>query len=83
MSKKLLIVDDDKNVAEVIQESLAELFEVIDRSLNVDSALEFLQTSQYDLIILDINLDGLDVGADRYEWWKNRAMRCAEILGIA
>ena len=32
---------------------------------------------------LDINLDGLDVGADRYEWWKNRAMRCAEILGIA
>ncbi len=32
---------------------------------------------------LDIKLDGLDVDADRYEWWKNRAMRCAEILGIA
>jgi len=58
MGKKLLIVDDDKNVAEVIQESLTELFDSIDRSLNVDSALEFLQTSQYDLIILDINLDG-------------------------
>lgn len=31
---------------------------------------------------LDIKLDGLDVASDRYEWWKNRAMRCAEVLGI-
>ncbi|MFM1952645.1 MAG: hypothetical protein RJA33_1439 [Actinomycetota bacterium] len=31
---------------------------------------------------LDINLDGLEVAADRYEWWKNRAMRCAEVLGL-
>jgi O-succinylbenzoate synthase len=31
---------------------------------------------------LDINLDGLDVAPERYEWWKNRAMRCAEILGV-
>ncbi|MFM1951526.1 MAG: hypothetical protein RJA33_320 [Actinomycetota bacterium] len=32
------------------------------------------------LIDLDIKLDGLDVSAERYEWWKNRAMRCAELL---
>jgi O-succinylbenzoate synthase len=31
---------------------------------------------------LDIKLDGLDVAADRYEWWKNRAMRCAKVLGL-
>ena len=31
---------------------------------------------------LDINFDSLDVAPDRYEWWKNRAMRCAEVLGI-
>lgn len=29
---------------------------------------------------LDINLEGLDVAADRYEWWQNRVMRCAELL---
>jgi O-succinylbenzoate synthase len=29
---------------------------------------------------LDVALDGLDVSADRYEWWQNRAMRCAELL---
>ena len=26
------------------------------------------------------NLDGLDVSADRFEWWKNRVMRTAELL---
>jgi len=26
------------------------------------------------------NLDGLEVSADRYEWWKNRIMRTAELL---
>jgi O-succinylbenzoate synthase len=26
------------------------------------------------------DLDGLDVSADRYEWWKNRIMRTAELL---
>lgn len=29
---------------------------------------------------LTIKLDGLDVSADRYQWWKNRVMRCAENL---
>lgn len=32
---------------------------------------------------LDFKLDGLDVASDRYEWWKNRTMRCAKILGLA
>lgn len=31
---------------------------------------------------IDIKLDGLDVAPDRYEWWKNRVMRCAELLDI-
>ena len=26
------------------------------------------------------NLEGLDVSADRYEWWKNRIMKTAELL---
>ena len=28
----------------------------------------------------DYNFDGLDVASDRYEWWQNRVMRCAELL---
>jgi O-succinylbenzoate synthase len=26
------------------------------------------------------NFEGLDVSVDRYEWWKNRIMRTAELL---
>lgn len=31
---------------------------------------------------LDIKLESLAVAPDRYEWWKNRSMRCAEVLDI-
>lgn len=31
---------------------------------------------------LDIDTDGLDVAPERYEWWQNRAMRCAKVLGL-
>jgi O-succinylbenzoate synthase len=31
---------------------------------------------------LDIKLESLAVAPDRYEWWKNRAMRCAEVMDI-
>jgi O-succinylbenzoate synthase len=27
------------------------------------------------------NFEGLDVSADRYEWWKNRIMITAALLG--
>ena len=27
--------------------------------------------------------EGVEVSPDRYEWWKNRAMRCAEVLGLS
>jgi O-succinylbenzoate synthase len=28
----------------------------------------------------EYNFEGLDVAADRFEWWQNRVMRCAELL---
>lgn len=28
----------------------------------------------------EYNFDGLDVSAERFEWWQNRVMRCAELL---
>ena len=34
------------------------------------------------IVISDVvpNLEGLDVSADRFQWWKNRIMRTAELL---
>jgi O-succinylbenzoate synthase len=34
-----------------------------------------IQISEFEL-----DLDGLDVAPDRFEWWKNRIMRTAELL---
>ena len=28
----------------------------------------------------DLDFEGLDVSAERYQWWQNRVMRCAELL---
>jgi O-succinylbenzoate synthase len=35
---------------------------------------------EIEIMDLNIALDGLDVTADRYEWWQNRTMRCYELL---
>ena len=45
----------------------------------IDGAIAIEGSSLGDL---DIKLETLAVAPDRYEWWKNRAMRCAEVLGI-
>lgn len=50
--------------------------------MSVDVADLPIHDGSITLSELDIKLDGLDVAPDRYEWWKNRAMRCAEVLGL-
>lgn len=33
-----------------------------------------------EITVFEPQFDGLDVAPDRFEWWKNRIMRCAELL---
>jgi response regulator RpfG family c-di-GMP phosphodiesterase len=58
MTKKLLIIDDDKNILEVIEELLKDKFDTILSASNVDQSIKRLEENQFDLIILDINLEG-------------------------
>jgi O-succinylbenzoate synthase len=51
--------------------------------MSVDVADLPIHDGSITLSELDFKLDGLDVSSDRYEWWKNRAMRCAEVLGLS
>jgi O-succinylbenzoate synthase len=50
--------------------------------MSVDVATLPIEDGAISMADLDIRLDGLDVAPDRFEWWKNRTMRCAEKLGI-
>jgi O-succinylbenzoate synthase len=56
----------------LISHDVAQL-PIVDGAISVDSSM---------LGDLDIKLESLAVAPDRYEWWKNRAMRCAEVLDI-
>jgi response regulator RpfG family c-di-GMP phosphodiesterase len=57
MEKKLLIIDDNKEVVEVISEVLTDLFDIIDSANTVDEAEKVLIANSYSLIFLDINLE--------------------------
>jgi len=68
---------------------LAASIEHLDYACGLATA-SLLSSNLGDLPIMDGNIevadiepqfDGLEVSADRYEWWKNRIMRTAALLG--
>lgn len=61
MSKKVLIVDDDPNVREMIQVILLNAGHTVVPAENPDQALVYLETSRdepFELIISDMNMPG-------------------------
>ena len=48
--------------------------------LNSDVAHLPKVDGEMELSEIEPNFDGLDVSAERYEWWKNRIMKTAELL---
>ena len=58
MEKILLIVDDSKEIIDVLKELLADLFDKIITAESVETAQDRLNENVYSCIILDINLVG-------------------------
>lgn len=61
---KILIVEDEKSLLKVIAKRLKESGYAVDAADNGEDALLFIQTSEYDIIVLDILLpkvNGLEV----------------------
>lgn len=61
---KILLVEDEQELSEVIKEWLEEEYHVVDASFDGQTALAMLAQSRYELIILDImlpSMNGLDV----------------------
>jgi len=57
---RLLIIEDDQDTAAALVGFLSAQLFTIDAAHNAKSALAFVETSQYDLIVLDVMLPGLD-----------------------
>jgi two-component system, OmpR family, lantibiotic biosynthesis response regulator NisR/SpaR len=60
MEGRLLVVDDDKDIVNLISDILEDEGFEIDKAYTGDTALQKIISKNYDLIILDIMLPGLD-----------------------
>ena len=59
MSKKILIVDDEKNIRMMLKHCLKERKYDTDIAINGDEALKKIKENNYDLVLLDIKMPGL------------------------
>lgn len=57
---KILVIEDERKLAEMLRRSLTENSYIVDIALDGVSGLQLAHETQYDLIILDIGLPGLD-----------------------
>ncbi len=60
MNDKVLVVDDDKAILTMLFKALKNNGIDADLAISGEAALELLQTNTYDLILLDINMRGIN-----------------------
>jgi DNA-binding NtrC family response regulator len=62
MKKRLLIVDDERNIRLTVMKSLASNELEVDQAISAEEALDRLAMYQYDLLLLDLRLPGMSGG---------------------
>ncbi len=60
MPKKILIIEDDKFLRKLLIDRLAEEGYLIDGAIDGEEGLEKAKTGEFDLILLDLILPGID-----------------------
>lgn len=69
--KKILIVDDEKNIRLTLRRSLESLQYEIHEALTGEEAIEMMLQQKYDLILLDLKLPGMS-GLDVIRSMRNQ-----------
>lgn len=57
---KILVLDDEKNIRVVIRSCLESTDNLIDDAINGEDALLKMQANDYDLLLLDLKLPGMN-----------------------
>lgn len=60
MSKRILVVDDETEIVELLRDILTSEGFDVDAASTADSALEFIKANIYDGALLDFNLPDMD-----------------------
>ena len=82
MKKKLLVADDEKNLRLLYQTELEDEGYDVTVAENAQEVLDLLKTKQYDLIVLDIQMPGMN-GIELMEKILARDKRQLVILNTA
>jgi DNA-binding NtrC family response regulator len=59
-TKKILIVDDDEGIVELMQEVISFDYEQSDTAQTVEKGIELVDTNLYDCIIVDLNINNVN-----------------------
>ena len=57
---RILVVDDDEVLVDVLKHSLSTQRHIVDAAEDGQIGWEYVQTGEYELVLLDVNLPGLD-----------------------
>lgn len=60
MNKNILIIDDEKNIRMTLEKSLTNEGYEVDSAINGENGLEKLKENEYPVILLDMNLPGIN-----------------------
>lgn len=67
MAKRILIMDDDKTMREMIGIMLSKLDYEADYAINGEQAIEKYTAQHFDLVILDLTIRGGDSGYETFQ----------------
>ena len=60
MNEKILIIDDEKNIRMTLEKSLNNEGYAVESAINGENGLEKLQENEYPVVLLDMNLPGIN-----------------------
>ncbi len=76
---KVLAVDDEKSIRKFLDKALQKLGCLVDEAENGEIALNYMKEKEYDLIISDLRMPGID-GWELYAWVKKHRPHLAKKL---
>jgi len=77
--KKILYVDDDAALREIVKDQLSSAGFLIDEAEDGAAAISKLETGNFDLMLLDINMPNKS-GIDVLKFIKEKALKCKVIM---
>jgi two-component system KDP operon response regulator KdpE len=59
-ARRVLVIDDDSDILQLIDDILTEAGATVDAALGAEEGLRLFRTRRYDLVLLDIMMPGMD-----------------------